>query len=57
MKDFMKKSFNLAIFCLFILLLGTSVRGQKSSVESFLPILGNYANKSVQLGGVRQFSF
>jgi hypothetical protein len=47
----MKKSFNFAIFCLFILLVGTSVRGQKSSVESFIPILGNYANKSVQLGG------
>ncbi len=47
----MKKPFNLAFFCLFILLVGTTVRGQKPLVESFLPILGNYADKSVPLGG------
>jgi len=47
----MKKPFILAIFCLFILLVSTSVRGQKPAVESFLPILGNYADKSIPLGG------
>jgi hypothetical protein len=47
----MKKNFELVVVCLFILLVGAAVRGQQPPVESFFPILGNYANKSVPLGG------
>jgi hypothetical protein len=38
------------VFLLFVGLISV-VRGQKTSAESFFPILGNYTNKSVPLGG------
>lgn len=47
----MKKNISPLIFCLVILLFGAAVRAQKSDADSLLPILGNYANKSVPLGG------
>ena len=45
----MKKLFISLIFCLFIL--SGAAQAQKSDVDSLLPILGNYANRSVPLGG------
>lgn len=45
----MKELFISLIFCLFIF--STLAHAQKSEVDSLLPILGNYANKSVPLGG------
>lgn len=37
--------------CFVILLFGATAHAQKSGVDSLIPILGNYANKSVPLGG------
>ncbi len=45
----MKKLFLSLAFCLFIF--SVAAHAQKSEADSLLPILGNYANKSVPLGG------
>ena len=45
----MKKLSISLIFCLFIL--SNAAQAQKSDAESLIPILGNYANKSVPIGG------
>lgn len=45
----MKKIFISLFFCLFIF--SALAHAQKSEVDSLLPILGNYANKSIPLGG------
>lgn len=47
----MKKEFILTTLCFVILLFGATAHAQKSGVDSLIPILGNYANKSVPLGG------
>lgn len=38
------------VFLLFLVFVSVA-RGQKAPVDFFFPVLGNYANKSVQLGG------
>lgn len=47
----MKKEFILTTLCFVILLFSTTAHAQKSDVDSLIPILGNYANRSVPLGG------
>lgn len=50
-KILMSKLFNSLFFCLVILFFGAATQAQKFDVDSLLPILGNYENKSVPLGG------
>lgn len=52
----MKKEFIFLTLCFVILLFGTTAHAQKSDFDSLIPILGNYANRSVPLGASSTFT-